>query len=244
MQCPTNAQSLGSNVGSDTKPIKIVNGQAVAVADDLVSTSGNQTIAGQKTFTNYTKFNEIALDNNAMTSAYYYSDSSGGRWCQRVNNSTSDRTALFEVLANNDASVKLRLQKRKASDGSYIDDDYVVMRREAFYKAGDTITLPNWMPIGAGWVDWNGNFSVPIHFDKFVWPGTSAKISGNFQVESNGRSPAFTISNVSLTKNGISWVLNIGSTEASAVVDELAQYSVSHTLFLRVYQNGGTIVFS
>ena len=235
--------AIGGNRGTDTKPIKIINGVATAVANDLVSTSGNQTIAGQKTFTNFTKFNEFSLDNDVKTHAYYYSDSSGGRYCQRVDNSTSDRTALFEILSNNDASVKLRLQRRKVSDGSYVDDDYVVMRKEAFYKAGDSITLPAWSLIGAGWVDWNGHFSVPFRLDKLVWPGTSVKVSGNFQVESNGRSPSFTISNINLSTSGITWVLNIGETEASAVVSELAQYSVNHPLFLRLYQNGGTITF-
>lgn len=38
------------NVGSDTKPIRIVNGVAQAVLNDLVSTMGNQNIDGVKTF--------------------------------------------------------------------------------------------------------------------------------------------------------------------------------------------------
>ena len=38
-----------SNIGSDIRPIKIVNGEPVAIAGDLVTVSGNQTIAG-KTF--------------------------------------------------------------------------------------------------------------------------------------------------------------------------------------------------
>lgn len=40
-----------SNVGDDLKPIKIVNGEAVAVTNDLVSTSGAQTVNGDKLFT-------------------------------------------------------------------------------------------------------------------------------------------------------------------------------------------------
>ena len=39
-------------VGSDTKPIKIVNGVATPIANDLVSTIGSQTIVGNKTFNN------------------------------------------------------------------------------------------------------------------------------------------------------------------------------------------------
>lgn len=38
------------NIGSDTKPIKVVNGVATAVTNDLVSTQGNQDIYGQKIF--------------------------------------------------------------------------------------------------------------------------------------------------------------------------------------------------
>ena len=40
-----------ANVGSDTKPIKLVAGVPTAVTDDLVSTTGAQTVAGVKTFT-------------------------------------------------------------------------------------------------------------------------------------------------------------------------------------------------
>ena len=48
----TNATYLGSgsaSAGSNLKPIKIVNGQAVAVANDLVDVSSAQTITGKKT---------------------------------------------------------------------------------------------------------------------------------------------------------------------------------------------------
>ena len=38
------------NIGNDTKPIKVVNGVATAVTNDLVSTQGNQDIYGQKIF--------------------------------------------------------------------------------------------------------------------------------------------------------------------------------------------------
>ena len=39
-----------SNIGTDVKPIKIVNGEAVAVTNDLVSASDLQEIRGRKTF--------------------------------------------------------------------------------------------------------------------------------------------------------------------------------------------------
>lgn len=56
MQCPTNAQSLGSSVGSDTKPVKIVNGVAVAVTNDLLTSlpSGDsQKVTGRLYFPSY-----------------------------------------------------------------------------------------------------------------------------------------------------------------------------------------------
>ena len=42
------------NVGSDTKPIKLVAGVPTAVTNDLVSTAGAQTVGGAKTFTGIT----------------------------------------------------------------------------------------------------------------------------------------------------------------------------------------------
>lgn len=57
MRGQTNASNIGGNVGSDTKPIKIVNGVATAVTNDLavdsnvVHKSGTETIGGAKTFT-------------------------------------------------------------------------------------------------------------------------------------------------------------------------------------------------
>ena len=39
-----------SNTGTDTKPIKIVNGEAVAVTNDLVTTDTAQSITGKKTY--------------------------------------------------------------------------------------------------------------------------------------------------------------------------------------------------
>lgn len=65
MKCPTNANGVvtkigTSSVGTDLKPIKLVNGVPTAVTNDLVSTTGAQTIAGTKTFYS-TGFTEIAI---------------------------------------------------------------------------------------------------------------------------------------------------------------------------------------
>ena len=96
-------------------------------ADDnaVVKLTGNQTIAGIKTHTNMTKFNDIALDNDAKTYLYCYSDGSGVRSCNRADNTTSDRRALLEILSNNDGSVQLRLQKRTVANDTYLSGDFV-----------------------------------------------------------------------------------------------------------------------
>lgn len=48
-------------VGSDTKPIKIVNGVATAITNDLVSTQGNQTINGSLTLNSNLILNNVSL---------------------------------------------------------------------------------------------------------------------------------------------------------------------------------------
>ena len=40
MRGPTNAETVGGTVGSNTKPIKIIDGQAVAVDYDVITTQG------------------------------------------------------------------------------------------------------------------------------------------------------------------------------------------------------------
>ena len=56
--------SSSANAGSDLKPIKIVNGQAVAVTNDFVDTASAQIIGGDKTFTG-----QIAVTAPALASA-------------------------------------------------------------------------------------------------------------------------------------------------------------------------------
>lgn len=79
----TNAQYLGdntSNVGSDTKPIKIVNGQAVAVANafainsDVLHTSGNETKNGDLNITNHDYLATLTSPNKRMRIWPYYID--------------------------------------------------------------------------------------------------------------------------------------------------------------------------
>jgi len=63
----TNATYLGSssaNVGDDLKPIKIVNGQAVAVTNDLLDVSSAQNITGVKTFKANVNIGEVGNAKN------------------------------------------------------------------------------------------------------------------------------------------------------------------------------------
>lgn len=77
MRGQTNASNIGGNVGSDTKPIKIVDGVATAVTNDLafdmevVHKSGAENISGTKTFTNIQGF-------RVMTSIPSYTTQSVG----------------------------------------------------------------------------------------------------------------------------------------------------------------------
>ena len=57
-----------SNVGTDLKPIKIVNGEPVLVTDDLVSTTGAQTVNGDKLFTSQITVRQGA---NAFRSRFF-----------------------------------------------------------------------------------------------------------------------------------------------------------------------------
>ena len=61
MKCPTNANGtvtkIGtSSVGTDLKPIKLVNGVPTAVSNDFVDTTSTQNISGEKTFTKRVTF--------------------------------------------------------------------------------------------------------------------------------------------------------------------------------------------
>ena len=51
----TDAITGSGNIGTDTKPIKIVNGVATAVTNELVDVSSAQTVGGAKTFTGLMK---------------------------------------------------------------------------------------------------------------------------------------------------------------------------------------------
>ena len=113
------------NVPTEDSQAVITSGGVYDALGDYVTKGTAQTVSGNKTFTSLTKFNDIALDNDAKTYLYEYSDSSGVRSCNRADNTTSDRRALLEILSNNDGSVQMRLQKRTVADDTYLGSDFV-----------------------------------------------------------------------------------------------------------------------
>ena len=85
-----------SNAGDDLKPIKIVNGEAVAVTNDLVSTVGNQDIDGQKRFMQAIN---IAGPSNLFTSVIF-----------PERDSTNNQTGIMTTKTNGDfASLYVRI---------------------------------------------------------------------------------------------------------------------------------------
>ena len=63
------------NIGSDTKPIKIVNGTAVAVTNDLVDSGSNQSVHGIKTFpAGVIKLQQTNINVRQRPSTYLYSE--------------------------------------------------------------------------------------------------------------------------------------------------------------------------
>lgn len=84
---PTNALTVtgtvdpGSvTVGSNLKPVKLVNGVATAVDNDLVSTTGNQTIGGTKTYTGVVTVNKTYytyMDDRLPTNRNTYGSATG-----------------------------------------------------------------------------------------------------------------------------------------------------------------------
>lgn len=101
-------------VGSDTKPIKIVNGVASAVTYDVINTQGGQAINGSL------QSNRFYLsDTNHYIEAY--DDSSSVRSRIISSSPSADIIGLLEFLYDNGSgNLVLRIQKRKISDGSLI----------------------------------------------------------------------------------------------------------------------------
>lgn len=106
MKGATNAMTIGGTVGSDTKPIKIVDGQAVAVTNDLavdsevIHKSGNQTLIGSLSFGN---------DANGKIDGYV--EGSGGSVVALDSKNAVGYTLRLVVVMQNNNIGKLLLQR-------------------------------------------------------------------------------------------------------------------------------------
>jgi len=92
------------NIGSDIKPIKIVNGEAVAVTNDLVDVSSTQSITATKNFTNGISF-------GSQTSGRIVTGSSGNERDIQITSVSGNIQAQLKLIADSTNSVRLLLFK-------------------------------------------------------------------------------------------------------------------------------------
>ena len=182
----TNATYLGSNtsnVGSNTKPVKIVDGQAVEVTNALVDTANNQTIGGVKTF----KSNIKTRSSNAIgTADYPYS------LIQNDKNDTFLYGLRCAVATNGEVSPYLTIRK---SNGT--------TRDLALNIAGySNSTYDGDFACGTGLIlSGTAHISVPLIIDSKY---TSFKYTGLIWGRDTGSAvEALSISNVTFTKNAL-----------------------------------------
>ena len=114
----TNAQYLGnstSNVGSDTKPIKIINGVAVPLTYAVINVGGSTQM----------KSGTFGCGQLYLSSDDYIikpvSDSNGTRIQLQCFNDNSPNYGILELKADNNGDVVLFMQKRRRSDDTYLD---------------------------------------------------------------------------------------------------------------------------
>lgn len=89
---------------------------SLQASSDVVHRTGNETVAGIKTFSSDIKL----VDANNMLSKY--TDSAGSRMCMIAASTTGNIKVLLEVRANDDGTASLTIQKRRLSDNAYLND--------------------------------------------------------------------------------------------------------------------------
>lgn len=104
----TNAQSVGGTVGTDTKPVKIVDGIAVAVTNDLISNTGNQSINGDLTV-NKAIIDQLSIDVLSSSNNLYNT--------YDLDNAYADTRARLVLRVGGNGSCELYLEKYVLSTG-------------------------------------------------------------------------------------------------------------------------------
>lgn len=118
MKCPTNANGtvtkIGtSSVGTDLKPIKLVNGVPTAVSNDFVDTSSAQTITGEK------DYRTSKLVSKETVQLYDDTPSSNRQFIPfNAQDSNSNWIAREEYWAYADGGVSLQTSLRKKISGT------------------------------------------------------------------------------------------------------------------------------
>ena len=89
---------------------------SLQASSDVVHRTGNETVAGIKTFSSDIKL----VDANNMLSKY--TDSAGSHMRMIAASTTGNIKVLLEVIANDDGTASLTIQKRRLSDNAYLND--------------------------------------------------------------------------------------------------------------------------
>lgn len=90
------------NIGSDTKPIKVVGGVATAITNDLVSTQGNQSINGSLTL------NDDLVVKNASLGGYLDGTGGGLTFLTDKNNAGYQLRLVLNMQSNNIGALVLQ----------------------------------------------------------------------------------------------------------------------------------------
>ena len=111
MKGPTNAETVGGTVGTDLKPIKIVNGVATPVANTLMDTVSNQDIFGVKSFKG-----ELRV-HTSETLMYLVTEIGSHDRSGEIRVSNGSNLGILYLTLDNDGTLKLQLGK--VMNGSY-----------------------------------------------------------------------------------------------------------------------------
>lgn len=119
--------AIGGNRGTDLKPIKMVNGVATVVANDLVSTEGDQFVYGSKKFrgTEYPLSEPVNGATNTPLSLSFYGGVAGKTnyanvtWLNRNNQTAGFHGVIQAGSDNNDGLNGFRIGLRDRADTTW-----------------------------------------------------------------------------------------------------------------------------
>ncbi len=118
------AETLTGNIGSDTRPIKIVNGVAVAVTNEFLTTNTIQIITAPKTIQEGI---DLIFGNNQGNSRIFSPAYNGSfnRLSIWNANTSSGYNAVLELRSNTNGSITFVLRKIRISDGQVMGESTI-----------------------------------------------------------------------------------------------------------------------